>query len=88
MPRKKNSSGDGRIDVRTAVRAWVQARVDLYGHMPGNPYVGKLAALDAGETISVNGTDLHGAGADFERRGRYLLHPDGSVTEDTSPIDR
>ena len=88
MPRKKNTSADGQADVRAAVREWVQARVDLYGHVPGNPYVGKLAALDAGETISVNGTDLHGTGAVFGRHGRYLLHPDGSVMEDTSPIDR
>ena len=88
MPRKKNSSTGGQADVRAAVREWLQARVDLYGHVPSNPYVGKLAALDAGKTVSVNSTDLHGTGAAFERHGRYLLRPDGSVTEDTSAIDR
>ena len=82
MPRKKTTSGDAQTDVRAAVREWLQARVDLYGHMPGNPYLCKLAALDAGGTISLSGLALSSVGIDAARNSRYQLYPDGSLSDE------
>jgi len=82
MPRKRTGSYTSQVDVRAAVRAKWQEKADRYGLLPGAPWPRQLAALDAGKTVPVNGTDLHDTGAGVDRNGRYLLHPDGTVTRD------
>ncbi|PYY38845.1 hypothetical protein [Curtobacterium sp. MCPF17_046] len=82
MPRKKNAAGTARLGVRDALRAKWQHRADRWGLMPGCPYPRLLAMLDAGETVLVTYVDLHGTGADAVKGYRYLLHADGTLTQD------
>lgn len=82
MPRKKTTTDQARQGVREALRAKWQLRADRWGLMPACPYPRLLAALDAGDSVLVTYQDLHGTGAPARRGARYLLHADGSLTED------
>ncbi|MCS5513166.1 hypothetical protein NY537_10475 [Curtobacterium flaccumfaciens pv. betae] len=82
MPRKKNIIDAARVGVRDALRAKWQHRADRWGLMPGCPYPRLLAKLDAGETVLVTYVDLLGTGTAARRGVRYLLHADGTLTED------
>lgn len=81
MPRKK-SAGSSLVGIRDAVRAKWQHRAARWSHVPEAPWPRLLAQLDAGDTVLVTYVDLIGTGAPAVRGGRYLLHPDGTITED------
>ncbi|OII37104.1 hypothetical protein BIU98_16760 [Curtobacterium sp. MMLR14_010] len=82
MPRRKNTADTARVGVREAVRAKFKRRADRWGHIPDAPYRRILEQLDAGEDVLVTYKDLHGTGAIATRGGRYVLHADGTLTED------
>ncbi|MGG7307553.1 hypothetical protein ACQXVK_10215 [Curtobacterium sp. AB451] len=82
MPRKKTTTTTASISVRQALRAKWQHRADRWGHIPGSPYPRLVAKLDAGDSVLVTYVDLLGTGAEAMRDCRYLLHADGTLTED------
>jgi hypothetical protein len=82
MPRKKNTADTATVGVREAVRVKWQHRADRWRHVPDAPWPRLLAQLDAGDTVLVTYVDLLGTGATAVRGGRYLLHPDSTLTED------
>jgi len=86
MPRRKTITTT-TVGVREAVRAKFQRRADRWGHIPGAPYPRILEQLDAGEDVLVTYKDLQDTGAAVTRGGRYVLHADGTLTEDHR-IDR
>lgn len=82
MPRAKTTTTTASISVRQALRTKWQHRADRWGNADGCPYPRLLAKLDAGDTVLVTYVDLLGTGADAMKGCRYLLHADGTLTED------
>jgi len=87
MPRRKNTADTARVGVREALRAKWQHRADRWRHVPEAPYARQLAELDAGKPVLVTYVDLLGTGAAAVKGCRYVLHADGTLTEDHH-IDR
>ncbi|MFZ6990434.1 hypothetical protein ACO0E1_00960 [Curtobacterium sp. RRHDQ66] len=82
MPRKKTITDQSRLGVRAALRAKWQVRADRWVHVPGSPYPRLLGNLDVGGTVLATYVDLVGTGAVAVKGRRYLLHLDGTLTED------